>query len=269
METEPPSIELGNTAISQVNDANGAQIEVIDLCYGLSKGKTQLLHNVNLLIKPGDMVALMGPSGAGKSTLLDLIANRKIYGEVSGKVFVNGKTWSKSFHRETAYCLQDDMHFSILTVEETIRYAAWTRMPRGTSAQAMEERVNLLITMMGLSHVRKTLVGGSHVKGISGGQMKRLSIAVEIISLPSLIFLGKLICLFHHFIYFLTHSFVPTDEPTSGLDSAIALEVMQAVRKLADGGTTIVATIHQPSNESFALFNKVEIYRYLNHIHII
>ena len=184
-------VELGSDTAIPLVKSNGAQIEVIDLSYGLPKGKKQLLHNINLLIKPGDMVALMGPSGAGKSTLLDLIANRKIHGKLSGQVLINGKTWSKSFHRETAYCLQDDMHFPILTVEETIRYAAWTRMPRGTSAEAMEERVDLMISMMGLSHVRQTRVGGSHVKGISGGQMKRLSIAVEIISLPSLIFLGK------------------------------------------------------------------------------
>lgn len=170
---------------------NGAQVEVIDLSYGLAGGKKQLLHNINLIIKPGDMVALMGPSGAGKSTLLDLIANRKIYGELSGQILINRKQWTKDFNRETAYCLQDDMHFPILTVEETIQYAAWTRMPRGTTAEAMEERVNLLLKMMGLGHVRKTLVGGPHVKGISGGQMKRLSIAVEIIALPYMIFLGK------------------------------------------------------------------------------
>jgi ABC-type multidrug transport system ATPase subunit len=89
---------------------------------------------------------------------------------------------------------------------------------------------------MGLAHVRATRVGDSFTKGISGGQLKRLSIAVEIVALPGLIFL---------------------DEPTSGLDSSIALEVMTVVRGLADKGRTVVSTIHQPSPEVFSLFHKV------------
>ncbi len=140
------------------------------------------------------------------------------------------------FNRDSAYVLQDDVHFPSLTVEETIRYSAWTRMPEGTSEDERERRVEFLVDMMELGHVKHSRVGDAMSKGISGGQAKRLSIAVEIVSLPNLIFL---------------------DEPTSGLDSAIALEVMTAVRKLANDNRTCITTIHQPSPEVFDLFDRV------------
>ena len=135
------------------------------------------------------MCALMGPSGAGKSTLLDLIADRKLIGVWSGDILVNRHPRSLWFNRESAYVLQDDVHIATLTVEETIRYAAWTRMEEGTSVEQRELRITKLLEMMGLQHVRSSFIGDAMNKGISGGQMKRLSIAVEIVSLPNLIFL--------------------------------------------------------------------------------
>lgn len=140
------------------------------------------------------------------------------------------------FNRESAYVLQDDAHIATLTVEETLIYAAWFRMVEGTTKRQVQERVEYLLETIGLSHVRGSIVGDALNKGISGGQLKRLSIAVEIVALPGLIFL---------------------DEPTSGLDSSIALEVMAAVRKLTDQGRTVVSTIHQPSPEVYGLFHKV------------
>ena len=135
------------------------------------------------------MVAIMGPSGAGKSTLLDLLANRKLAGIWSGEILVNRYPRSAWYKRECAYVMQDDIHIPILTVEETIRYAAWTRMPEGTTEEAREKRVQQLLEMMSLTTVKETLVGDAMRKGISGGQKKRLSIAVEIVSLPEIIFL--------------------------------------------------------------------------------
>lgn len=168
------------------------------------------------------------------STLLDLIAARKQVGMWSGDILINQRPRSPFFNRDSAYVLQDDVHIATLTVAETIRYAAWTRMPEGTSEIQREARVKFLLDIVGLSHVKDSLVGDPMHKGISGGQLKRLSIAVEIVALPSLIFL---------------------DEPTSGLDSAIALEVMQAVKKLSLQNRTCISTIHQPSPETFALFD--------------
>jgi ABC-type multidrug transport system ATPase subunit/ABC-type multidrug transport system permease subunit len=168
--------------------------------------------------------------------LLDLLAARKLVGTWSGEVYLDDIPRSKYFARDSAYVLQDDVHISTLTVEETIRYAARTKLPEGTTKREIEKRVDLLLQMMSLSHVKDSRVGDPMTKGISGGQLKRLSIAVEIVALPRVIFL---------------------DEPTSGLDSAIAFEVMSTVRNIIDAQHTCVCTIHQPSRDIFALFNKL------------
>ena len=128
------------------------------------------------------------------------------------------------------------MHLDTLTVYETIRYACLTRMSSGTTEEDRQERIDLLLEMTGLTHVQGNYVGDAMHKGLSGGQLKRLTIAVEVAGMPRLIFL---------------------DEPTSGLDSTISLEVMGAVLNLARQDRTIISTIHQPSSELFALFNKV------------
>jgi ATP-binding cassette, subfamily G (WHITE), member 2 len=131
----------------------------------------------------------MGASGAGKSTLLDLVADRKRVGVASGQIMIDGQPRTPWLNRNSAYVLQDDLHIATLTVAETIRFAAWTRMPEGTSEEQREKRVELLLGMMTLQHVRNSRVGDAMTKGISGGELKRLSIAVEIVSLPGLIFL--------------------------------------------------------------------------------
>lgn len=219
------------------NEARGVQVDVSNVSYSvfINGVEKKLLRNISFHLEPGEMCALMGASGAGKSTLLDLLANRKHIGAWGGEILINRKPRSHVFNRDSAYVLQDDVHIATLTVEETIRYAAWTRMPEGTTVAQREHRVKFLLDMMGISHVKDSIVGDPMHKGISGGQLKRLSIAVEIVHLPNLIFL---------------------DEPTSGLDSAIALEVMSAVRRLANQNRTCISTIHQPSPEVYALFDK-------------
>ncbi|KAJ1404562.1 P-loop containing nucleoside triphosphate hydrolase protein, partial [Ochromonadaceae sp. CCMP2298] len=133
-----------------------------------------------------------------------------------------------------AYVLQDDLHIPTLTVEETLQYAAWVRLPEGTPPHKRQHRVDELLQMMALAHTRDCVVGSAMNKGISGGQLKRLSIAVEIVAMPRLLFL---------------------DEPTTGLDSAIAYEVMNVVRNMPS--RTCLATIHQPSPHIFALFDSL------------
>ena len=165
-----------------------------------------------------------------------MIAKRKLTGTWSGEIYINDSLRSPLFSRETAYVLQDDIHISTLTVEETLLYAAWTRLEEGFSIEDRKKRVDELLESMGLSHVRNSMVGDPMTKGISGGQLKRLSIAVEIIPLQKLIFL---------------------DEPTSGLDSSIALEVMRAVRQFTTKDRTCITAIHQPSIEVFSLFDKL------------
>lgn len=131
----------------------------------------------------------MGPSGAGKSTLLDLLADRKRSGIQSGSILINQAPRSPLFSRESAYVMQDDVHNAELTVTETLRYSVWTRLPEGTSAVVREERVQDLLQLMGLVDVRDMQVGSALIKGISGGQKRRLSIAESIVALPPLVFL--------------------------------------------------------------------------------
>jgi ATP-binding cassette, subfamily G (WHITE), member 2 len=139
------------------------------------------------------MCAIIGPSGAGKSTLLDMLSSRKTTGIMAGRVLVNQRPRSPSFNRQSAYVLQDDVHIAELTVAETIMYSVWTRLPEGTSGEAMNERVRVLLDVMGLTQVRDSMVGSKLVKGISGGQKKRLSIAESIAALPPLVFLDGMI----------------------------------------------------------------------------
>lgn len=140
------------------------------------------------------------------STLLDFLADRKMNGIWAGEILVDGRPRPDSFQLRTAYVLQDDVHIATLTVEEILYFSAWTRVPSAKTKEDRWARVDQLLEMMGLQHVRKSIVGDALHKGISGGQMKRLSIAVELVSLPDVIFL---------------------DEPTSGLDSSISLEVLK------------------------------------------
>lgn len=217
---------------------HGVSLDVLNLSYSvvIDKIVCPLLRNINLSIRAGSMVALMGPSGAGKSTLLDLLADRKRDGLWSGEIFINNNPRSRFFTRDSAYVLQDDIHIPTLTVAETIYYSAWTRMPGGTSKDDINNRVELLLGMMGLLPIRDSFIGDSMTKGISGGQLKRVSIAVELVAMPELIFL---------------------DEPTSGLDSSIALEVMTVAHKLCLEKRTVISTIHQPSPQVFSLFDTV------------
>jgi ABC-type multidrug transport system ATPase subunit len=176
------------------------------------------------------------------STLLDLLADRKLDGQISGEIYFNHSCRARTFHRNSAYILQDDLHFPTLTVRETIYYSACFKLTaeKGSTSvshvEAITSRVNELLKLMGLSHVADSLVGDANRKGISGGQRKRLSIAVEIVSFPELIFL---------------------DEPTSGLDAIMAYDVMKVVHSLTQNNRTCITTIHQPSPEVFALFDKV------------
>jgi ABC-type multidrug transport system ATPase subunit len=110
------------------------------------------------------LLDLQGPSGAGKSTLLDLLANRKQSGIWCGDILVNQRPRSAFFHRDSAYVLQDDLHLATLTVRETLYYAAWVKLPEGTSEVAREKRVDFLLKMMGLEHVHDSPVGDAMQK---------------------------------------------------------------------------------------------------------
>ena len=201
------------------------------------KNGTVLLDKIALSIYPGEMVALMGPSGAGKTTLLEVLSGKKQPEE--GQVLLNDKdiydAWEE-FRHTIGYVPQDDVLHRDLTVFEVLFHATRLRLPADVPTRVINEQVNLLMTRMGLAHVRDSLIGDENIRGISGGQRKRVNIAIELITEPSLLFL---------------------DEPTSGLDAKSTLEVMHILRELASSGKTVIMTIHQPRLEAFELLDNL------------
>ncbi|XP_072988606.1 ABC transporter G family member 11-like [Typha latifolia] len=203
----------------------------------LGNGETQtVLEGLTGYAEPGTLTALMGPSGSGKSTLLDALSSRLATNAfLSGTILINGRKTKLSFGT-AAYVTQDDNLIGTLTVRETISYSARLRLPDKMPWDEKRALVEGTIVEMGLQDCADTVIGNWHLRGISGGEKRRVSIALEILMRPRLLFL---------------------DEPTSGLDSASAFFVTQTLRALARGGRTVIASIHQPSSEVFELFDSL------------
>ncbi|BFG36872.1 hypothetical protein CerSpe_231460 [Prunus speciosa] len=203
----------------------------------LSNGETQkVLEGLTGYAEPGTFTALMGPSGSGKSTLLDALSSRLAANAfLSGTILLNGRKRKLSFGT-AAYVTQDDNLIGTLTVRETISYSARLRLPDKMSWSEKRALIESTIIEMGLQDCADTVIGNWHLRGISGGEKRRVSIALEILTRPRLLFL---------------------DEPTSGLDSASAFFVTQTLRALARDGRTVIASIHQPSSEVFELFDQL------------
>lgn len=197
-------------------------------------GDRKLLDNVHGYVKPGMLGALMGSSGAGKTTLLDVLAQRKTQGTIHGEILVDGRPLPVSFQRSAGYCEQLDVHEPYATVREALEFSALLRQSRDTPTAQKLAYVDTIIDLLELHDLQHTLIG--HVgAGLSIEQRKRVTIAVELVSKPSiLIFL---------------------DEPTSGLDGQAAYNTVRFLRKLADVGQAVLVTIHQPSAQLFAQFD--------------
>nr|XP_043613509.1 ABC transporter G family member 12-like isoform X2 [Erigeron canadensis] len=195
----------------------------------------KILNGVTGFTQPSRIMAIMGPSGSGKSTLLDSLAGR-LPGNVimTGNVLLNGKKRTLDYGA-IAYVTQEDILMGTLTVKETLTYSAKLRLPGSLNKLQMNEIVDATIMEMGLEDCANNFIGNWHCRGISSGEKKRLSIALEILTRPTLLFL---------------------DEPTSGLDSASAFFVVMTLRSMVrEAGLTVVSSIHQPSSEVFALFD--------------
>ncbi|KAK4439674.1 ABC transporter G family member 26 [Sesamum alatum] len=195
----------------------------------------QILKGITGSIGPGDILALMGPSGSGKTTLLKILGGR-LHENVKGTVTYNDVSYNPALKRRIGFVTQDDVLFPQLSVEETLVFAAFLRLPSGMSRRQKYERVELIVKELGLERCRHTRIGGGFLKGISGGERKRTSIGHEILVDPSLLLL---------------------DEPTSGLDSTSANRILQILQGLAKAGRTVITTIHQPSSRMFHMFDKV------------
>ncbi|EFN58398.1 hypothetical protein CHLNCDRAFT_56833 [Chlorella variabilis] len=231
-----------------------------------------LLHGVSGSAAPGRLTAIMGPSGSGKTTLLGALAGQMPYSSsirLQGHVTANGVPLHASRLR-VGFVQQDDLFYPqagagwrqgwgglrgqqgggscgagrrggaagppALTVRETLLMAAELRMSRDTSGEEREAYVDAVIARLGLAKAANTPVGDAKTRGLSGGEKKRLSIAVELISRP------MMVCL---------------DEPTSGLDAFGAQQVMSTLKDLCSDGHTVLVSIHQPRSSVFAMFDEL------------
>ncbi|KPI38214.1 ATP-dependent permease PDR15 [Cyphellophora attinorum] len=189
-------------------------------------GTKRLLDGVNGAVTPGTLTALMGTSGAGKTTLLDTLAQRQNgVGKTTGTIKMNGAAITPSFQRSIGYVQQQDLHLSTTTVREALRFSALLRQPSKVSKADKLAYVESVIALLNMNSFADCMVGLPGA-GLNVEQRKLLSIGVEMAARPEILFL---------------------DEPTSGLDSQSSWTIIALLRRLADNGQTILATIHQPS----------------------
>ncbi|GLU07182.1 hypothetical protein SLE2022_241490 [Rubroshorea leprosula] len=204
---------------------------------GFLQKRLQLLQDITGTFRPGILTALMGVSGAGKTTLMDVLCGRKTGGYIEGEIKIGGyPKVQETFARISGYCEQTDIHSPQLTIEESVMHSAWLRLPMQLDKHKRLDFVAEVLQMIELDGIKDSLVGIPGLSGLSAEQRKRLTIAVELISNPSIIFM---------------------DEPTSGLDARAAAIVMRVVKNIAQTNRTIVCTIHQPSIDIFEAFDEL------------
>ncbi|KAK9232149.1 hypothetical protein WN943_022392 [Citrus x changshan-huyou] len=204
---------------------------------GVLDDRLVLLNSVSGAFRPGVLTALMGVTGAGKTTLMDVLAGRKTTGYVTGNITISGyPKKQETFARISGYCEQNDIHSPQVTVYESLLYSAWLRLSPEVDSKTRKMFIEEVMELVELNLLRQALVGLPGVNGLSTEQRKRLTIAVELVANPSIIFM---------------------DEPTSGLDARAAAIVMRTVRNTVDTGRTVVCTIHQPSIDIFEAFDEL------------
>ncbi|KFW94868.1 ATP-binding cassette sub-family G member 2, partial [Phalacrocorax carbo] len=187
------------------------------------------------IMRPG-LNAILGPTGSGKSSLLDILAARKDPHGLCGNVLINGAPQPANFKCTSGYVVQDDVVMGTLTVRENLKFSAALRLPKSVKEQEKNERVNQIISELGLSKVADSKVGTQFTRGVSGGERKRTNIGMELITNPAILFL---------------------DEPTTGLDASTANAVLLLLKRMAKQGKTIIFSIHQPRYSIFRLFDSL------------
>ncbi|CAN6326496.1 unnamed protein product [Urochloa humidicola] len=202
-----------------------------------SRHTKTLLDGISGEACAGELFAVMGASGSGKSTLVDGLAGRISRDSLRGTVTLNGEPLhGRRLRAISAHVMQDDLLYPMLTVRETLMFAAEFRLPRALPHERKLARVNALVDQLGLSRAADTIIGDEGHRGVSGGERRRVSIGTDIIHDPILLFL---------------------DEPTSGLDSASAFMVVQVLRRIAQSGSVVIMTIHQPSSRILGILDRL------------
>ena len=198
-------------------------IEVEDVCFRPPTADRMLLDHISFSVRPGQFVALVGTSGAGKSTLMSLLLGQQA--PTQGGVLINGQSsfaHQEQFRHLIGFVPQDDIVHRVLPVEAALDYAARLRLPADTSLEERQRRVEIAMTTMELGHRRDVAISR-----LSGGERKRVSMAAELLTEPSLLFL---------------------DEPTSGLDPGMEKKTMQLLSRLCRQGRTVVLITHATQN---------------------
>ncbi|KAK7477475.1 hypothetical protein BaRGS_00031299 [Batillaria attramentaria] len=194
-----------------------------------------VLNDVNMALPAGQLIGLVGSSGSGKTSLLDVIAFRTT-GDVEGKMTYRGVQCTRDMmQQQCSYVIQADRLLPNLTVRETLTYTAYLKLPGYTSKARLEEKVDTVINRMGLRTVANSRVGGAVVRGISGGEKRRVTIAIQLLKDPDILLL---------------------DEPTTGLDSFTARHLVQNLQELARQGRLVVLSIHQPRSDIVRLLDQ-------------
>ena len=221
-----------------MSDHKPAALQFQNVSYQLN-GK-QILHGVRGIAQPGQIMAIMGASGAGKTTFLDILARKNKRGVTAGDFYVNGeKILDSDFRSVVGFVDQEDTMLPTLTVHETILNSALLRLPRDMGRNAKEAKVSEVERQLGIYHIRNQLIGSEEGKGrgVSGGEKRRIGIACELVTSPSILFL---------------------DEPTSGLDAFNAFNVVECLVTLARTySRTVIFTIHQPRSNIVSLFDQL------------
>jgi len=195
-----------------------------------------ILKGITGIAHPGEILAVLGPSGSGKSTLLNALAGRLHGNGLTGTILANSTKLNKSVLRRTGFVTQDDILYPHLTVRETLVFCAMLRLPRTLPRAAKVAAAESAIAELGLRKCEHTIIGNSFIRGVSGGERKRVSIAHEMLVDPSLLIL---------------------DEPTSGLDSTAAHRLVVTLGSLAKKGKSVITSVHQPSSRVYQMFDKV------------